>query len=222
MTSTIPQAMYYKTDGDVGSDVTVFYQMDFQADARSPRWTDGWMWYTQRDASHGRMVVVIDVRMIVTEAKIARKFKKMKNKQVVQLGFAFLPVIGPAGNYIQSGNYRLPLYAMGANPASLELDHADQLKPSPWGPSLQVFHIYYIHPCYHIHAHTTHKTPSVQTLFVGALLKGISNLCVDNLLQTIHSSHLCCFICAQHAFICAQHAHVRGYKMDDLSRTRIF
>ena len=184
MTSTIPQAMYYKTDGDVGSDVTVFYQMDFQADARSPRWTDGWMWYTQRDASHGRMVVVIDVRMIVTEAKVGRKFKKIKNKQVVQLGFAFLPVIGPAGNYILSGNYRLPLYAMGANPVSLELDHADQLKPSPWGPSLQVFHIYYIHACYHMHAHTTHKFPSVQTLFVGALLKGISNLYVDNLLQT--------------------------------------
>jgi hypothetical protein len=58
--------------------------------------------------------------------------------QLVQLGFAFLPVIGPAGNYVMSGNYRLPLYAMGAKPPPLELDGADQLKQAPWGPSPQL------------------------------------------------------------------------------------
>ena len=69
---------------------------------------------------------------------MGRKMKKLKNRQVVQLGFAFLPVIGPAGNYVMSGNYRLPLYAMGAKPPPLELDVADQLKEAPWGPSPQL------------------------------------------------------------------------------------
>jgi hypothetical protein len=58
--------------------------------------------------------------------------------QVVQLGFAILPVIGPAGNYVLSGNYRLPLYAMGAKPKPIELDQADQLKERSFGPSPKV------------------------------------------------------------------------------------
>ena len=136
--STLPQALFYNTNGDVGTDVTLSYQMDFQADASSPRWTDGWMWYRQRDASKGRLLAIIDVRMAITEVKVGRKMKKLKNRQVVQLGFAFLPVIGPAGNYVMSGNYRLPLYAMGAKPPPLELDVADQLKEAPWGPSPQL------------------------------------------------------------------------------------
>lgn len=134
--STLPQAQYYQTQGQVSSDITLFYQMDFQADASSPRWTDGWMWYQKRDLGvKGRLVALIDVRMVVTEAKVSRKMKKLKNRQVVQLGFAFLPIIGPAGSYVLSGNYQLPLYAMGAKPQPLQLDQADQLKLSEEGPS---------------------------------------------------------------------------------------
>lgn len=132
--STLPQGIYYSSEGNVGSDVTVFYQMDFQADARSPRWSDGWMWFRNRDPSKGRLLAIIDVRVVVTEVKVGRKMKKLKNQQVVQLGFALLPIIGPSGSYVLSGNYRLPLYAMGQKPLPLELDQADQLKPRPWGP----------------------------------------------------------------------------------------
>ena len=65
LTSSLPQAMYYSTEGQVGSDLSLFYQMEFQADAASPRWTDGWLWMTQRETGQqGRMVVVIDVRII--------------------------------------------------------------------------------------------------------------------------------------------------------------
>jgi hypothetical protein len=56
--------------------------MDFQADASSPRWTDGWMWYRQRDASKGRILAIIDVRMAITEVKVGRNMKKLKNRQV--------------------------------------------------------------------------------------------------------------------------------------------
>ena len=80
--STLPQAMFYNTNGDVGTDVTLFYQMDFQADASSPRWTDGWMWYRQRDASKGRILAIIDVRMAITEVKVGRNMKKLKERQV--------------------------------------------------------------------------------------------------------------------------------------------
>jgi len=134
--STLPQAQYYQTQGQVSSDVTLFYQMDFQADASSPRWIDGWMWYQRRDLGvKGRLVAIIDVRMVVTDAKVNKKMRKLKNRQIVQLGFALLPIIGPAGSYVLSGNYRLPLYAMGAKPTPLQLDQADQLKPTQEGPS---------------------------------------------------------------------------------------
>lgn len=139
LTSSLPQAMYYSTEGQVGSDLSLFYQMEFQADAASPRWTDGWLWMTQRETGQqGRMVVVIDVRIIVTEAKSGRKMKRLKNKQVIQLGFAILPIIGTPGNYVLSGNYRLPLYAMGPKPEPIEFDATDQLRQRAWGPSPQV------------------------------------------------------------------------------------
>jgi hypothetical protein len=145
--STLPQAMLYKSEGEIASDVTIFYQLDFQADARSPRWSDGWMWYRQREASRGSLVAIIDVRMVVTEAKVGRKMKKLKNPQVVQLGFALLPIIGRAGSYVLSGNYRIPLFAMGAKAQPLQLDHADQLKSAPLGPSAKVLeHIELLEP----------------------------------------------------------------------------
>ena len=188
--STLPQAQYYQTQGQVSSDVTLFYQMDFQADASSPRWTDGWMWYQRRDLGvKGRLVAIIDVRMVVTEAKVSRKMKKLKSRQIVQLGFGFLPIIGPAGSYVLSGNHRLPLYAMGAKPQPLQLDQADQLKPSQEGPSSNLLErIEVLDSSLHIQNALGEAVKDKEI----HLVEGASVLCrlVDRYTSPFHSSNL--------------------------------
>ncbi len=43
--------------------------------------------------------------------------KKLPKAQMTQFGFAFLPVWGVGGQYTLSGNYRLPIFAMGPPPS---------------------------------------------------------------------------------------------------------
>ena len=123
MTSPFPPGSYYNSQGSLTNEIQVVRNLNYDSEITCPRWVDGFQKYSfdfQPKKANPYLVMIVDVRAFVTalhqKGMIGTQIKPLAAPAVKQIGFALLPVFGQMGNYTISGNYQLPLFAMGPDP----------------------------------------------------------------------------------------------------------
>ena len=124
--SHFPHGSFYHSQGHIRKDLRFISLLDYESDARRPRFLDGLLSFhlelDARELSTCNLCMLVDVRVLINSYKLkgtlGQKRKKTEQVTVKQLGFGVLPLFHQ-GRFLESANFQLPIFAHGADQEQL-------------------------------------------------------------------------------------------------------